>query len=64
MKKEEAHILCVCVSLSLFPAVHKAYKTLEDPEQLEYCKSIWEEATATIEQKVNQLKDNINNFTK
>lgn len=34
------------------PAVNKAYKTLEDPEQLEYCKSIWEEAVATIDQKV------------
>ena len=56
--------MCVCLSLYLFPAVHKAYKTLEDPEQLEYCKSIWEEATATIEQKVNQLEDNINDFMK
>lgn len=38
-----------------FPAVHKAYKQLEDPDQIEYCKGIWEEAIATVDQRVIQL---------
>ncbi|XP_003384077.1 PREDICTED: dnaJ homolog subfamily C member 8-like [Amphimedon queenslandica] len=39
-----------------FEAVNKAYKTLEDPEQLEYCKSIWEEAVATTDQKLREKR--------
>ena len=34
------------------PAVNKAYKTLEDPDEIEYCKGIWEEAVATVNQQV------------
>ena len=33
-------------------AVNKAYKMLDDPEQLEYCKGVWEEAKATVDSKV------------
>ena len=34
-------------------AVNKAYKMLEDEEQVQYCQGVLEEAKATLEQKVH-----------
>ena len=36
----------------LLIAVNKAYKMLDDPEQVEYCQGVWEEAKATVDSKV------------
>lgn len=32
--------------------MNTAYKTLDEPDQLEYCQAVWEEAKANIDKKV------------